>query len=527
MKKIIAGALALIMSIVFAGCEKKETVNTDGEVKELSYWVAMDAAVSTKIQSYNEVLMYKQREKDSGVHIKFIHPASGQEGEQFNLIIASRDLPDIIEHSWTGYKGGVGKAIDDNVIIALNGYLNDAPNFKNAMESKDGKLSPIWKKGSLTDDGKYYGFTTLNIDDYRVFGGPVIRGDWLNELGLSVPETVDDWTAALKAFKEKKGARFPLTGTISNLLTSAGNTFSGAFGVGNRLYVDGEKIKYGPMQDGYKEFITLLNGWYKDGLIDKDISTNQASLVDSKITKGDSGALVLGYIGSGIGRYLKQTQAQNPDFSLVAAPYPVKNKGGINQFPVMEGDVMTSRSAAVTTACKNPSAAVKWMDYWYGDGGYYLINFGVKGESYTMRDGHPAYTDTVLKNPDGLSINEALCLACRASAPVPGFKQAPEYLEQYYEYEQQNDALKRWVENVDGGRKTQMPVINSTAEEADELSGIVSDLDTFVNEMLWKFVTGAEPLDNYGNFRNTLKTTFKIERYVEITQAQYDRYLKR
>ena len=39
--------------------------------------------------------------------------------DQFNLMIASRDLPDIIEWSWISYPGCPEKAISDKIIIRL------------------------------------------------------------------------------------------------------------------------------------------------------------------------------------------------------------------------------------------------------------------------------------------------------------------------------------------------------------------------------------------------------------------------
>lgn len=527
MKRIVSTVTAAaIIAAVLGGCGSKETTQGKMSGKEISYWVAMDTNVSTRIKSYNEVSMYKQREKDSGVHINFIHPANGQEKEQFNLMIASRDLPDIIEYNWSNYSGGIQKAIDDGIITALNDYMQSAPNFKAALENKN-ELSDIYRKGSLTDEGDYFGFTTLNVGNYRVFGGPAIRKDWLDDLGLAVPETIDDWTAALTAFKEKKGADSPLTGMLSLLVTGNYSAFSGAFGVGNRWYIDGKTVKYGPVQDNYKDYLALLHSWYEAGLLDKDISTNQQNLVDSKIINGNSGALVNAYLGSGLGRYLKQMQTEDEKYNLIGAPYPVMKKGDINKYPIMEGDVMKSSTAAITTACRDVETAVEWMDYWYSDEGYKLMNFGVEGESYDMIDNKPVYKDTILKNPDGLSINEALLLNCRATAPAPGFKQAPEYLEQYYEFPQQIDALKLWVENLEDGRKTQLPNLMPSQEEAEEIAAIVTDLNTYVNEMVWKFITGEESLDKFDNFRNTINEKFGLQRYAEMMQNQYDRYLVR
>ena len=57
---------------------KAERATTETEGKTLSYWAAMDSVLATRVQSYNEVAMYQQREKDTGIHIDFIHPAAGQ-----------------------------------------------------------------------------------------------------------------------------------------------------------------------------------------------------------------------------------------------------------------------------------------------------------------------------------------------------------------------------------------------------------------------------------------------------------------
>ena len=527
MKKILSIITAITVTVLgFSGCGSKESTLGEETGITLSYWVNMDANVSTRVQSYNEISMYKQREKDSGIHINFLHPASGQVREQFSLMIASRDLPDLIEYGWHNYQGGVQKAIDDGVIYALNDYMQYAPNFNTALNDKN-ELSPVYKKGSLTDQGKYYGFTTLNLGDYRIFSGPAIRKDWLDDLDLEVPETIDEWTAVLKAFKEKKGASAPLTGMLNLLVSGNTSTFVGAFGIGSRWYVDDGVVKYGPMQDNYKDYLTLLNGWYNEGLLDKDISTNQQTLIDAKIINGDSGALVNAFLGSGLGRYLKQMQSEDAKYNLIGTPYPVLKKGDVNKFPFMEGDVNDSSTVAITTAASDVKAAVEWMDYWYSDEGYMLLNFGIEGESYDMVNGKPVYKDTILKNPDGLSINEALLLHCRATAPVPGFKQAPEYLEQYYEFPQQLDAFKTWVDNVPEGRKTMLPNLMPTSEEAEEIASIVTDLNNYVNEMLWKFITGEESLDKFDDFRNAIGKNFNIQRYSEMMQNQYDRYLKR
>lgn len=55
--------------------------------------------------------------------------------------------------------------------------------------------------------------------------GPIVRKDWLDELGLDVPETIDDWEIMLKAFRDKKGASVGLAGGgIGRWLVNAKST---------------------------------------------------------------------------------------------------------------------------------------------------------------------------------------------------------------------------------------------------------------------------------------------------------------
>lgn len=520
-KRIYSAVLAAAMAVSafgMSGCKK-------ADADSFTYWCKMNPSVATNAKSYNEIAAYQSLEEKTGVHIDFTHPPIGSETEQFKLLFVGNNMPDFIEYGWSNYTGGPQQAIDDGMILDISEYLDYAPNFKAALEG-DSELSKEWKKATVLESGAIYGFPTLNVGDYRTFCGITVRKDWLDELGLEVPETIDEWTTVLRAFKEKKGAKSPMTGDLTWLLNASYSTIGGAFGTGNRFYVEDGVVKYGPLQDEYKEFLETLKLWYSEGLLDNDIATNKSTLIDNKMLSGESGALLYTPIGGGIGKYMKQKSTEDPSYNLVAAPYPVKNKGEINKFQIVDADVNTSAVVAISASCKDPIAAVKWIDNWYSEEGYYLMNFGVEGVSYEMVDGKPVYTDLIMNNPDGLSISEALSLNCRATAPGPGYQQAPEYLEQYYEYPQQTEALSLWSKNVAEAKKYKMPNTWKSAEDANRISEIQTDLDTYVQETLWKFVTGEKNLSEFDDFRNTLKNKFNIEEYIQIEQKYYDNYNK-
>lgn len=520
----IAGSIAVLCALLLTGCEKAGDRKTENKLS-FTYWTSLPTQLENMGKTFNDVLMYREREKESGVDIEFIHPVGGDVTEHFNLMIASEELPDMIEFNWVDlYSGGPQKAIDDGIIIPLNDYIDKyAPNFKRIIADGN-ELSDTYRKGAKTDNGSYFAFPNFNTGNVRTFGGPLIRKDWLDELGLSVPETIDDWTNVLTAFKEQKNIGTPYTAT--NDYFNSRNSFNGAYGVGHRLYLDGNVVKYGPLEDGYKEYLRKMNEWYKAGLIDPYYVVNTKDAVDAKMLNGTAGATNAN-IGNSLGVYLNRMEKKDLKYNLVCAPYPVLNKGGRNDFCQFETDVYNSY-LAISTSCENPEKAVQWIDYWYSDEGYRLMNFGVEGKTHNMIDGTPCYTDEILHNSDDLSVNEALSLHCRATQSAPGLRQAPEYLEQYYKYPQQVEGYKMWSANVDNTRKRMLPSgLMPMGDEVDEMLILSTDIEVYVEDMCMKFITGEEPIENYDKFRTELRTSFHIDRFLGIQQNMYNRYLAR
>ena len=98
----------------------------------LTYWLQLNPNVSANFTNLGETELGKAWQEQTGVTVEFQHPASGQEKEQFNLIVADGSLPDIMEWQWVKqYPGGPEKAIKDGVIIPLNDIFDQyCPNIK-------------------------------------------------------------------------------------------------------------------------------------------------------------------------------------------------------------------------------------------------------------------------------------------------------------------------------------------------------------------------------------------------------------
>ena len=59
--------------------------------------------------------------------------------------------------------------------------------------------------------------------------------------------------------------------------------------------------------------------------------------------------------------------------------------------------------------------------------------------------------------------------------------------------------------------------------DSGEFTGIMGDVNTYVSEMMAKFITGKEPLANYAQFTNRIKQ-MNIDKAIVIQQAALKRF---
>lgn len=528
MKKIMVWLLAGSLMIgSLSGCGAKQ--NGAGETnasytsypietnEELSWWIPLTANVSAISSSIADTPFAAQLEKETGVKIRFVHPPQGQEMEKFNLMVASNEMEDIISYNWYYFSGGgARKAIDEEYILPLNELMDQyAPNLKAYLEA-----NPEVDKMVKTDNGDYYVFPFLRGDEILcTYKGLMLRADWLKQLGLSVPETMDEWTTVLTTFKEKKGATAPLSFMFGTL---GDNSLTGAFHTATTHFIDENgTVKYGPIEAGYKDYLALMNKWYTNGLLDPNITTVDTRILDSNVLGGKTGATIAA-AGSGIGKWIPAMAQENPEFDLVAAPSPVLKKGERPWFGNKDFMYLPENSTAISAECKNPALAAKFLDYGYGEKGHLLYNFGISGESYTMENDEPVYTDKVMKNSDMVPA-QAIAQYSMGSYYGP-FVSDKRYIEQFYTMPQQQNAIRVW--NATDNEKHVIPFTESLPEENTNNTRIMNEVTTYVAEMTLKFITGVESLDRFDAYVEKCKQ-YGIDTVTASNQAALDRYNKR
>lgn len=525
--RLCSAALAAVMllSAILTGCggsgeapaasHNKETeagsgqTAEDGEKPVLSvwaYWTNGDLYSDQGDWEYWQAI-----EEACNVDLEFLDSTGGKDA--LSLLAGTDDLPDIIIEYDTTFPGGVQKMLLDGSIISLNELMDNGklPNFKAYLDS-DPQVDKLCKN----NEG-LYAWTPMirKPDSPLVFNGNMIRQDWLDELGFGLPETVQEMEDVLVAFKEQKGCDAAFSFIYGNY-----NIMVNSFGIREGMYVDGEnKVHFGAVEEEYLDFLTLFNRWMNKGILDPDAFTQDADAFFAKIA-GERTGLVWGYTGGTLGK-IQTMQEENKEMNYQPAPNPVLNKG--DQFLVDQSSYRINNIGGVISAtCSNPEAAARVLDYTYGEEGNMLANYGKEGVTYEIVDGKPVFTDFVLHNPDGLSIEKALSVY--AGCNNKPFLVEKDYMLGGYAYDVQKKSLEVWA-TPDAPIKD-MPPQTMTNEEVQEYNSIMTDIQTYLDEFKLKFILGTEPLENFPQFVENIKN-MNIDRAIAIRQAEYDRYLAR
>ncbi|MBP3360636.1 MAG: extracellular solute-binding protein [Clostridia bacterium] len=488
--------------------------------KTLTYWCDLSGHVSTHAKSLNETPFAENLAKKTGIKVEFIHPAaggSGQANEQFNLMIASGELPDIIESDWANYPGGPERAMDENIILDLTKVFEKvSPNITKFYEEH-----PDYKKQVETVSGKLYHYPFILGDDkLMTYIGPMIRQDLLDRAGMEMPETIDEWDAVLRKFKSM-GIETPLVMRIDNKNLQNVSPFMACYKIAGGFYVDNGKVKYGPYEPAFKDYVMQLAAWYKDGIFDNNFMDTDSKRITALVASGNVGA-AFGSGGGDFGKWIPALKQLVPEADFEPLKYPTAEKGTTPMYGQKNLPLGTF-GAAISGTSENVELAARLLDYGYSEEGHMFYNFGVEGESYEMKDGIPCYTDIVTdeKKNGGLAIGGGIGKYARASYNGP-FVQDVHYLDQFYSLDEQKAAVGLWSDTDTLEHKIPSGLL--TDEENNEYTTIIQDIDTFREAEFYKLITGKST--DFDGYFSQLKDR-GIERAIEIQQQAYDRYKAR
>lgn len=517
-------------NLTFPGSDKAELDYTN----ELSLPISEDGAELTMlttavnlmgdlanlgINNYNDFEYMQKLEELTGVHVETTEINFFTASEQYNVILAAGDYPDLIKNLGTYYSTGLSGALSDDIILDLTDDLSEyAPNYDYLIHS-----NPDETRYYLTD-----GMVLQFMGTYDSFinnQGLVLRKDWLEECGLDVPETYDELHNVLKAFKDEYNCSTAIymnkNCTITNLTEGynvatynvSGSGGAGGSGASLPYFVEDGVVKCSFLEDGYRDYLTMIHDWYEEGLMDSDFVSIEydpfSSYLSGQITSDQMGVWCTS--GEGIDNYT---------VPVVCMASPVQNKGDMQHLTEMTlapADDITAIS--ISSACEDPEIAMAWLDYWFSEDGIAFYNFGLEGNDYTLDENNtPLFSDAVVNNEFGLSASNYMRCRC-AFGTMPSLMLR--YRSAYLNSDLVNEAWDVWTSNLDGTMAISSNVTMTTEQKETE-SYKASDIMTYANQMISQFANGDSDIDSqWDTFISNLKD-MGIDECIELEQAAYD-----
>ena len=499
--------------------ETEGDTNTSGiqfplaEKKELSVWLIWS---NSYVEEPNDLISVQKVEENTNVHVNWSVVSSNESSEKFGLMLASGDYPELV-YGASLYPNGMVKGVEDGVFLDLTEFIPMyMPNYE-ALRRSDETVY----KDTVTDEERSVAIYGLACNDEgikaeQVFAGFLVRQDWLDALKLSLPETMDDWHDMLVAFKENYQCEAPY------LMFRDGMDFVTAYGVQAEFYQENATVKYGPLEEGYRQYLETMSQWYKEGLIDPNFMSSSQfwpSCADAATGRGGAGT---GTWGEAADSMLKRGLTQEESFWMTGVASPVLHKGDKPQIDTDADSRIAKNPVAVTKNCKDVELALSWLDYWYTEECMVYATYGIEGETYTKdENGTVVMTDLIMNNPDGYTPMDAL------GRYTLGVADLGLYNWNAMDIMNDKDALAaKGVWDAMGKGLILPSTVTMTPDESYEYATKYTAVQTMVQEMSIKYITGQESFDGYEVFQNDLKK-YGIEDCLAIWQAALDRYNNR
>src|SRR5699024_11067662 len=150
-------------------------------------------------EDWNDVLIYNEYEDISNIDINWEMVPFDSLSEKLNLALSGGSLPDAF-HRANISSQDLLKYGEQGTLVPLNDLIDEyAPNFKAILEEY-----PELEKSITLLDGNIYSFPLVVDPDfvsYRLGTTPWINEEWLEELGMDMPKTTDEFYEYLKSAK--------------------------------------------------------------------------------------------------------------------------------------------------------------------------------------------------------------------------------------------------------------------------------------------------------------------------------------
>jgi putative aldouronate transport system substrate-binding protein len=373
-------SISLASMLLMAGCSdstsgsKSSEGEKDNNSKTEITWLNV---LHTASPPTDTVLDLIEQKTNTEISFSWIPDASKE--ERINTALASDSLADIVTLTILE-NSSVRNALKSGMFWNVEEYLDEYPNLKAISEET---------RKSASIEGKLYG---IPFQKDKARNGVVIRKDWLEKVGLSVPKTTDELMEVAKAFTEKDpdgNGKNDTTGFMdrSDLIYGAFKTLGSYFGTPNNWQVDSKGNFQAEFEtDEYIETMDYMKELYENGWINKDFAVTAKTDQQQNFAQGKAGIYVgalfdaknLQTMGAGIQDNMElalvndMVSDTNPDRAIWSAGNGI---GGLIAFPRSEvkDEAELKRVLQFVNDLLEPEI-------------YTLMTYGVEGTHYKLNE---------------------------------------------------------------------------------------------------------------------------------------------
>ncbi len=493
-------------------------------------------------EDMNENLWVKYAAEKTGVKLNWIKVPSQGALEKVNLLLSSGDYPDIF---WNVIDAGiVSQYIDSGIFIPTQDLVRDyMPNLSKVFAQR-----PEYKAMCTAPDGNMYGFPYIEEMHGLVNtpGSIVINKNWLDQLGLKVPTTLEELENAMRLMKgvdlngNGLNDEYPLAfnfmqkgnfGSQNIFISLAGCFGQGIPSVGQQddfLTAKDGKLVFTAIGEAYKDTIAWFHKMYKEGLVDPASFTPSSNPNGIIADKMNQGVALLGVCGTWNRLSVVPDTAVREQYVPLPRLTGPKGKMGVE---INFSELQVPTGMAITDACEYPELVARFVDFCYDPYESIYLNWGMPDYIFVKKaNGLIGYDFDANGSPnlkDGFATFADMRNFC---TPVHG---SLAILSDYYDtiLEYPVDTKRYLLDGqIENGKYEVMdefealPRLFFTTEEQNAISQIVPQIQNIVSSYSAKWMMDGGVETEWDQYIADLKEA-GLDEYMTIYQGVYDRYL--
>lgn len=523
MKKFYLALILFVSMLLVVACSDTEEVDTteifnpegDKIVDEKITLSMMGPSTPHQTIPWDEMKIFNVLEEKTNIAFEFRTPSSEGLDETVNLAFGSNDLTDVL---W-----GVGLTREQEAKFGAEGQLipledliaDYAPNLSKLFEE-----NPEVVRSITAADGHIYSLPFVDSEaGFLSYQKLWINQVWLNNLNLDMPETIEDLKEVLTAFKNEdpngngEADEFPMSSS-QNFYPLLHQVMLNAFGFTGTWDVSTGELRFAPVEENYKEYLSFMNELYEEGLYDQETFIQEHQQYSAK---GDNEQIGVFYDG---GPFLTVGVDKNEDY--VALPPLTSN---VNSEKIATRNPLVHTGVfAITQENNHPEATIRWVDYFYSDEGSIFLNYGVEGEDFEYIDDKQGVERLI---PEGMTRDEFISKLNPIGVAQPRTHEASQALELHRQDENEPEnyhIMQETMEKTMPYAVPSYPNVHFTEEEVSIINSIGTDIGDYIERMEADFIIGSSSVDSdWDEYINTLEQ-MRVDEYIKVHTDAYERW---